>query len=62
VCVWQRYRDRGPGKRFRVAVTAPLPKDFTDVCMQAGLMPDTLEIQGGVTVDGHPAVIDAGSD
>ena len=56
----QRYRDWGPGKRFSVGVTASLPNDFMAVCMQAGLTPDALEIQGGLTVDGQPAALDAG--
>lgn len=53
-----RYRNRGPGKRFRLGVTAPLPKDFTDICNQAGLTLDEFDVRGGVTVDGQPATYD----
>ena len=49
----QRYRREGPGKRFRLTITAPLPADFVKICREMNLdLPENV-IQGGALVDGE---------
>jgi len=59
-CAFYRYRKDGPHKRLLLGVTAPLHKDFVEVCDAAGLrkfVPETL-ISGGLDVDGEVVPIE----
>ncbi|KAF8584421.1 pseudouridine synthase, partial [Ramaria rubella] len=49
-----RYRSLPP-RQLLVGVTAPLPQDFASLCAQLDLAPNSLEIQGNVTINGEPA-------
>ncbi|EGO02906.1 hypothetical protein SERLA73DRAFT_165833 [Serpula lacrymans var. lacrymans S7.3] len=49
-----RYRKSGPSKRFRLGITAPLPKDFVKICADTGIRLDSKDISGGLFIDGEP--------
>ncbi|EPQ55655.1 pseudouridine synthase [Gloeophyllum trabeum ATCC 11539] len=48
-----RYRPEGPSRRFRFGVTAPLPKDFADICRVLGISLKKEDITGGIYIDGQ---------
>jgi len=47
-----RYRKSGPNKRFRLGITAPLPKDFLKLCSDMTLPLAQDDVKGGLFVDG----------
>ncbi|KIJ30190.1 hypothetical protein M422DRAFT_214678 [Sphaerobolus stellatus SS14] len=51
---FSRYRKATP-RRYTVGVTAPLPKDFVQLCNAFGFKPDPEELHGVVTVNREPA-------
>jgi hypothetical protein len=47
-----RYKKSGSSKRFRLGITAPLPKDFLKACSELMIPLDWEDTQGGLFVDG----------
>lgn len=50
----QRFRRTGTPKRLNVTLCAPLPRDFTELCIRAGIEVPQQLVEGGLLVDGHP--------
>ncbi|TFK47121.1 pseudouridine synthase [Heliocybe sulcata] len=46
-----RYRSQGARKRYRFGVTAPIPRDFKQLCDRLKIYPQDSEMKGGVTAD-----------
>ncbi|KAI0316026.1 pseudouridine synthase [Amylostereum chailletii] len=51
-----RYRRTGGRKQLQLTIMAPLPKDFVDICVHAGIELDQDFVRGGVFVDGERMV------
>ncbi|THU77223.1 pseudouridine synthase, partial [Dendrothele bispora CBS 962.96] len=49
-----RYRKNGGKKRFRLGIQAPLPEQFLQLCLKAGIKFDPELAQGGVFIDNKP--------
>ncbi|KAG2005847.1 tRNA-pseudouridine synthase [Coprinopsis cinerea AmutBmut pab1-1] len=48
-----RYRQRGPQKRFRLGINAPLPAHFVEAC-KAFRIELPKECEGGLSINGEP--------
>jgi len=49
---FQRYRQTGLNKRFRLGIRAPLPVDFLKICTDLDIQVERHEAEGGLFVDG----------
>ncbi|KAF8346654.1 pseudouridine synthase [Amanita rubescens] len=50
-----KYRVSKPHKRFRLGVSAPVPRDFLKICADTQINVNSLCVKGGLFVDGEPA-------
>lgn len=51
----QRFRRTGKHKRLNLTLRAPLPRDFTKLCIRAGIKVPLYLSSGGLFVDDQPA-------
>ncbi|KAJ3778517.1 pseudouridine synthase [Lentinula raphanica] len=50
----KRFRRNGKPKRLNLAITAPLPPDFQELCRRVGIQVPSHLKEGGLFVDGQP--------
>ncbi|KAF9074432.1 pseudouridine synthase [Rhodocollybia butyracea] len=51
---FHRFRRAGKHKRLNLTLRAPLPQDFTEFCIRAGIQAPLCLLRGGLFVDGQP--------
>ncbi|KIK09442.1 hypothetical protein K443DRAFT_385998 [Laccaria amethystina LaAM-08-1] len=54
-----KYKSSGPHKQFRLAVRAPLPREFLKLCKDLKIPLRTADILGGMAIDGEPTKEDS---